>query len=52
MLNCQLRAAVYDFNNPDITYALIQAKRNNPQLDIQVIADKANLTDANSMIAV
>ncbi len=47
-----IRAAVYDFNNPDITYALIQAKRNNPQLDIQVIADKANLTDANSMIAV
>ena len=47
-----IRAAVYDFNNPDITYALIQAKRNNPQLDIQVIADKANLTDTNSMIAV
>lgn len=47
-----IRAAVYDFNNPDITYALIQAKRNNPQLDVQVIADKANLTDTNSMIAV
>lgn len=46
-----IRAAVYDFNNPDIAYALIQAKRNNPQLDIQVIADKANLTDTNSMIA-
>jgi len=47
-----IRAAVYDFNNPDIAYALIEAKRNNPQLDIQVIADKANLTDTNSMIAV
>lgn len=47
-----IRAAVYDFNNPDIAYALIKAKRNNPQLDIQVIADKANLTDTNSMIAV
>lgn len=47
-----IRAAVYDFNNPDIAYALINAKRNNPQLDIQVIADKANLTDTNSMIAV
>lgn len=29
-----IRAAVYDFNNPDIAYALINAKRNNPQLDI------------------
>lgn len=47
-----IRAAVYDFNNPDIAYALIKAKQTNPQLDIQVIADKANLTDTNSMIAV
>ena len=47
-----IHAAVYDFNNPDIAYALISAKRNHPQLDIQVIADKANLTDTNSMIAV
>lgn len=45
-------AAVYDFNNPDITYALIQKKQQNPNMDIQVIADQSNLTSTDSMIAV
>lgn len=45
-------AAVYDFNNPDITYALIQKKQQNPNFDIQVIADQSNLSSTDSMIAI
>lgn len=45
-------AAVYELNNPDIAYALINKKDHNPHMDIQVVADKSNLSSTNSMIAV
>lgn len=45
-------AAVYELNNPDIAYALINKKDRNPHIDIRVIADKSNLSSTNSMIAV
>lgn len=44
-------AAVYDFNNPDIAYALIQ-KAKDPNIKIYVIADKSNLTSTDSMISI
>lgn len=44
--------AAYSFTNPDIAYALINKKKELPSINIKVIADKANLTAANTMIPI
>lgn len=44
--------AAYSFTNPDIAYALINKKKEHPSINIKIIADKANLTAANTMIPV